>query len=240
VKTALKIALLLQIVTGLHWTLSIAMLEGQGGLEVLYRFVLVFSVQAGGFLFGVFAAWKYPQERGLARWLLGLPFVFFLLPGLLKTALGGRVTGGMLTLVILALVATIMVASLVVPRRIAKRLPAGLFRSRLLNGLILVGPLLGWLIFAGVLLWVFGVEDTSLRQARSSGTGYGVGVAFLMAATWLTGIGAASLGAACWGLLGLRSGVDGACRKLNIGQMLLALPGLLAGAFALYFLASQN
>ncbi|MGB5410166.1 MAG: hypothetical protein WBN09_01455 [Woeseiaceae bacterium] len=151
--------------------MSIAMLEGQGGLEVLYRFVLVFSVQAGGFFFGAFAVWRYPQERGLARWLLGLPFVFFLLPGLLKTAIGGRVTGGMLTLAILALVAAIMVASLVMPRRIANRLPAGLFRSRLFNGLILVGPLLGWLVFAGILLWVFGVEGTtSLRQARSSGT----------------------------------------------------------------------
>lgn len=240
-KMLLKIVLAVQIATGLYWTLTVAMTAGQGGIEVLYRFVLVFSLQSACFLLGLFAACKFPEQRLLARWLIGLPFVFFVLPGLLNVLLGGRVTDNMLVLAALAVVAVAIVASIVAPQRVARKLPGWMFTSRIFNYLILAGPLLGWLFFAGILFWLFAVEgETTLRQLRNSGTGYALGVAILMAATYLVGLGAASFGAASWGLLGLRSGVQDACRKLNVAQMLLALPGLLAGGLAIYFLASQN
>ncbi len=240
-RALLKVVLALQVLAGLYWTLTVAMTAGQGGIEVLYRFVMVFALQAACFLLGLFATWKFPEQRRVARWLIGLPFVFFFLPGLLKVLLRGRVTDGMLVMAALGVVGAAIAASIVAPQRVSRKLPGWMFTSRLFNSLILVGPLLGWLFFAGVLFWLFAVEgETTTRQLRNSGTGYGLGVAILMAATYLVGLGAVSFGAASWGLLGLRSGVQDACQKLNVAQMLLALPGLLAGGVAIYFLASQN
>jgi hypothetical protein len=240
-RTVLKFAVLLQVVAGLYWTLSIAMTAGQGGLEVLYRFVLVFSLQTACFLLGLVALLKLPEHRHIARWSVGLPFLFYFLPGLLKAVLGGPVTGGMLVIVALAGVLAAIVISIVAPRKVALKLPVWLFTSRLFNGLILLAPLLGWLTFGAVLFWLLVVEaETTTRQLRDSGTGSGLGVAILMAASYLVGLGSASFVVASWGLLVLRSGVQEACRKLNVAQILLALPGLLAGGFAIYFLASQN
>jgi hypothetical protein len=40
--------------------------------------------------------------------------------------------------------------------------------------------------------------------------------------------------------MGLHSGVERACRKLNVAQIAVATPGLLIGGFALFFLTSQS
>jgi hypothetical protein len=239
-RSVLNIVLFLEITSGAFWTFSFAMSKSPG-LETLGLFVLIYGVQAVCFLVGLWAYWRYPVERRKAGWILALPFVFLFLPGVLKNAAGGRLTESGLVALFLITATIVLTACLVIPRKVASKLPGILFRSRIFNSLFLLGPLLGWLFFIGILVWLFGVEgEATLRSIRRDATGYGVGSMIVIGAMYLIGLGCASLLSSAWAWLGLHSGVEDACRKLNIAQMIVAVPGLLIGGFAMFFFASQN
>ncbi len=229
----IRVALFLQVISGVFWTLTMAMMSGQGGLEVLALFLLVFALQAIGLLIGGWVHWRHPSERKIARWVLLLPFVFWFLPGVIKTLAGGRLTSAMLWLILALVAAAVLLACIVVPQKVAGKLPEFLFRSRFFNSVVLIGPLLGWVVFIGILFVVFGADGQSSAKAlRGNGTGYGLASAIAIAALYLLALGGGSLCSGIWGWVGLHSGVDDACSKLNIAQLVLATPGLLVGAIA--------
>jgi len=237
----LKIALFLQIASGAFWTLSLAMIEGRGGLEVLALLVLVYSIQAICFLIGLWAYWRHSEERRKATWLLVLPFVFWFLPGIVRSVGGGRLTESGFVALLLITVAVILLALVVVPRKVAGLVPSFLFRSRVFNSLVLMGPLLGWLFIIGLAGWLFGVRGEEMsRSTPSDSTGYGLASAIVLIAIYLVGLGIASLISGAWSWLSLRSGIEGACRKLNIAQMVVTVPGLIIGGFSVLFMLSQN
>ena len=229
----IRAALFLQIVSGVFWTLTMAMMSGQGGLEVLGLFLLVFALQAICLLIGGWVHWRYPSERKIARWVLLLPFIFWFLPGVIKTLAGGQLSSALLWLSLSVVAAAILLACILVPQKVAGKLPQFLFRSRLFNSVVLIGPLLGWIVFIGALFVVFGVDGQSFSKAlNGNGTGYGLASAILIAALYLLVLGGGSLCSGIWGWVGLHSGVDDACRRLNIAQLVLATPGLLVAAIA--------
>ena len=237
----LKFSLFMVIASGAFWTLSVASLGDSGGLEVLALFLMVFALQAIGFVIGLWMYWRHPDERRNARWLLALPFVFYFLPGVVKTLAGGQLSSGGLAALLLFIVAAILVASLIVPRKVAGRLPEFLFQSRFINTLILMLPMLGWLFIIGILVWLFVIEaEATSRSLSNDATGYGLAATIVIGSIYLVGLGAGSLLVGAWGWLGIRSGIDGACRKLNIAQLLVAAPGLLIGVFALYLMLMQT
>ena len=218
-----------------------AMKGGTGGLEVLAMFLVIFGLQAVGFVIGVWAYRAQPAMRRAARWLLGLPLVFYFLPDLVMAVAGGELSDAGLAAIVLFLLAVVLGACVVMPRKVASVLPAFLFQSKFVNALILVLVLLGWLFAIGVLVWLFGIEAEATSRALSrDATGYGRGASIVIGAIYLLGLGSGSLLVAAWAWLGLRSGVDGACRKLNVAQMLVATPGLLIGLVALYLMISQG
>ncbi len=236
-----KIALVLQIGSGALWTLALAMIEGRGGLGVLYIFVPVFSIQAICLIIGLWNYWRYPDRRRHARWLIALPVVFWFLPGIVKTMAGGHLTtGGLVTLLWIA-VAITLCASLAMPRKVAGLFPDFMFRSRVLNSLILAGPVCGWLVLAGILLWLFGVGgDESSGAVRRDSSANSAAYFMVAAAAYLIALGVSSLLCGMWAWLGLRSGIEGACRKLNVTQIVVASPGLLIGVISVLFLLTQN
>lgn len=241
ISTLLKIALAVQLVSGVFWTLTMSMMAGQGGLEVLAWFLLVFGAQAICFLVGAWAYWRYPDQRKIARWVLALPFVVWFLPGVIKSLAGGRLTSATLVIVLLGLASAILLVCLLVPRKVARKLPDILFRSRIFNSLVLIGPLLGWAFFIGVVFMIFGADDASTSRAlRGNGTGYALASTVVIAALYLIALGGGSLCSGIWGWVGLHSGVDGACRKLNIAQLVLAIPGLLVGILVAVSMLNQN
>lgn len=155
---------------------------------------------------------------------------------MINSLAGGHLSGDEMLVVGLVAAAVALVACLFVPRKVSGLLPAFLFRSRLWNSLILAGLVLCWLIPVGVIVFVFRGRPGS----TGGDTGEGLALAIVLAATYLILLGAGSLAGAAWGWLGLRSGVEGACRKLNIAQIVAAVPAGLMGVAALTFMASQN
>ena len=142
-----------------------AMKGGTGGLEVLAMFLVIFGLQAVGFVIGVWAYRAQPAMRRAARWLLGLPLVFYFLPDLVMAVAGGELSDAGLAAIVLFLLAVVLGACVVMPRKVASALPAFLFQSKFFNALILVLVLLGWLFAIGVLVWLFGIEAEALRSS---------------------------------------------------------------------------
>lgn len=240
-RTVLKTALFLEIAAGAFWTFSLAMIKGPGGLEVLGLFVLIYSIQAICLLVGLWAYWRHADVRRTAGWLLALPFVFLFLPGIVKNLAGGHLTESGFAALLLIAVTVILIVCFLMPRKVADKLPDFLFRSRLVNGLILSGLVLGWLFFAGILAWVFGVEgEQTARSLRGDATGYGLASMIVMTTLYLTALGGASLLSGAWAWMSLHSGIQGACRKLNLAQVVVATPGILIGGFAVFFVLGQN
>ena len=81
---------------------------------------------------------------------------------------------------------------------------------------------------------------TFVAVSRRVDTAVGLGVAMVVVQTITVPLNQLIHGgllvAGAWAWLGLRGGVDNACRKLNIAQLVVALPGILVGgtAFAWY------
>lgn len=233
-------ALILQVAAGMLWTLSMVMMTS-GGLEIVAMFVVIFAVQLLGLLIGAWAYWQHADLRQYAGWLLALPVLFLFLPSLLRRLAGGPVDAGVLFVMLLALLLAIIVACLAMPGRMGHIVPQGLYRSRLWNGLLLAGPLLGLLLLVAGLTWLLGVNGDETRRAlKTDATGVGLGSAIVIAAVYATCFGAYSLLIATWAWLGLHSDVEDACRKLNVAQLVVALPGVLLGAFALFLFTSQH
>jgi hypothetical protein len=240
VKWLTRIALLLQLATGAHWTIYLAMIEGRGGLEVLGALVVVYAVQLPGFLIGLWAWWKYPHHRVIASWLLVLPVAFLFLPAIVKSLAGGRLTSGHLRGLWMWACVLGVVACFAVPRKIAALLPTFLFQSRVLNGLVLLVPASAWLITGGLAGRVFGFEALDLPRAFDRDeTALAVGAVLAMLGGFLA-IGMTSLFSAAWGWLGMFSGAEAACRKLHITQLVVAVPGIALGTYTLVLLANRQ
>lgn len=235
-----RIALLLQLMSGIHWTIFLAGIEGRGGLEILGALVVVYSIQLPGFLIGLWTMWKYPKHRVIAAWLLILPVVFLFLPAIVKSMAGGRLTEGHLRWMWLWLCVLVVVPCIAMPGRIARRLPAFLYQSRVLNSLVLLVPVGAWLITAGLMIQVFGFDALNLPRAFDRDeTALAVG-AILALMSGILVLGTTSLLSAIHGWLGMFSGVEAACRKLHIAQLVVAVPGLALATCALAVLANRS
>ena len=232
----LKIALIAQILTGGWWTIVVATTPGRGDFGLLGLFVLVYGVQTAAFVIGLISLWRLPQQRRSAGAVVTLPFVFLVLPGIIKTIAGGHLLADSVVAMGLAAAGALVLASFLFPRTAALWIPAFLIRSRLFNALILFGVLTGWILIAVSLIWIGG----DAAQHYRGDTGYGLALGIILAATYLIGFGAASFLTAAWASLSLRGGIEHDCRRLNIAQFVLAFPGILAGGLALAFLFTQN
>ncbi len=233
---ALKIAVVLQYGFGLFWTFVWASTAGRGDFGMLPLILATAVVQVPGFLLSLWALWRHPELR---RWAIAgvvAPLVFWFLPGIVKNLAGGHLSaaesGGLLLIMLLVLFA----ACILVPRKVAGFVPDLLFRSRVFNGLILAGLVGGWLLLVGVFVFLSASKDGGYQ----GDTGYGLAYAIVILAIYLIGLGAGSLFSTVWAWLGLWSGVDGACRKLNIAQIVASVPGLLLGGLALAFVIQQG
>ncbi|MEO1203883.1 MAG: hypothetical protein AAFX10_14335 [Pseudomonadota bacterium] len=235
-KTALTIALLIQLVSGLVWTLAVAGTPGRGDFGLLALLLLVYACQLPGVLLGAWSLWRHPELRVRAGLSVASPVVFWFLPGIVKALSGGHLDAAEAMSVGLALLGALLAASVIAPRRVAAQVPAFLFRSNWFNGLLLTLNVLAWVAVIAV---VFLVVSGALGSPSGS-TGYALASAIVLAAVFLIGMGAGSLLLFAWALLSLRSGVDGACRRLNVAQLIVATPSMLLGMTALLFLASQR
>ncbi len=235
-RRALSLILFAQVISGLVWTLAIAGTPGRGDFGLLGLLVIVYAVQLAGALVGLWALWRNPALRRLAGMVVASPVVFWFLPGIVKTMAGGHLSSAEAATTGLVGLLLVVLASLIFPRRVAVLLPGFLFRSRLLNGLLLTALLLGWLLPVGILVFVF----SGGGNGTGGDTGEGLALAIVLGATWLIIIGGLSVLGAAWGWLGWRSGVEGACRKLHIAQIVAATPAGLMGAAALAFMGSQG
>jgi len=232
----LAIALFVQLSSGGLWTLAVAGTPGRGDFGLLGLFVIVYALQAVAVMPALWALWRHPAERRRAAWMLAMPVVFWFAPGIVKSLAGGHLSSEEMIVVLAAAAAIVLVACFVVPRRVAAFVPGFLVTSPVFNSLLLAGVIVGWLFLIGMAVLVFGGG----APASSDATGYGLAYAIVLASLSLIGFGAASLVAAAWAWIGLRSGLDGACRKLNVAQLVVSMPGLLIGAGAVMFLANQG
>lgn len=234
-RTALTIALCIQLVTGLIWTLAVAGTPGRGDFGLLGLLVVVYAVQLPLTMLGIYALWRHATLRRLAACVTASPVVFWFLPGIVKVLAGGHLSPDEAAIVGMTVLLIAILACFALPRRVAAILPAALFRSRVFNGLLLAGVIVGWLGIAAAVLLVIAGNGGGSQDA----TGYGLGSAIVLAAIYLICMGAGSLLVFTWAVLGLRSGVDGSCRKLNVAQLALSLPAGLLGIGSLLFMAAQ-
>ncbi len=231
----LNVAIGAQIVLGSLWTYSWAATAGNGDFGMLPFILLVYAVQLVGFLIGAVICWIAPDLRRRAFIALALPVVFLFLPGIVKSLAGGHLSSDEALTVLLIIGAMLLAACFIAPRRISNWLPAGLRTSRFFNGIVFTGVAAGWLVIIGIFAWVLGGSG-----GYKGDTGYGLAYAIVLGAVYFAGLGLASLFAATWAWIGLRSGPDNPCRSWNIAQMVVSAPGLIAGGLALAFLLSQQ
>ena len=232
----LKTTLIAQILTGGWWTFVVVTTPGRGDFGLLGLLVVVFAVQAVGFVVALISAWRFPQLRRSAAAGLALPFLCLVLPNLIRNLAGGHLVRGSVIAASIAVGGLLLLASFVFPRRAADWVPRFLIRSRTFNTLILFGVLTGWILIAVSLIWIGGDAAGHYR----GDTGYGLALGIILAATYLVGFGVASFLTAAWASLCLRGGIEHDCRYLNVAQIVLAVPGMLAGGLALAFMVSQD
>ena len=235
-RTAVAIAFCIQLATGLVWTLAVAGSPGRGDFALLGLFVVVYGLQLPAALLGLYALWRSAKPRVLAACVASSPVVFWFLPGIVKALAGGHLSQADAAVAGLVILLLATVACFVFPRQVADFLPSVLFRSRVFNGLLLAGPVAGWLGVGavGLLLAVGG------GSGSPGDTGYGLALAITLAAVYLICMGAGSLLVLTWAVLCLRSGIEGGCRKLNVAQLVVSLPAGLLGIGVLWFMAAQS
>jgi len=233
---ALKIIFIAELVLGGLWTLYGSMATGAGGLGVVYLLLIIFPLFAIFFLVAAWAYWKHPTERRRAGWIMALPVVFWFLPMMIRVLAGGVLNEhqfiAFLGIVVIAFFGTCFIA----PRSVVAVVPDFLLRSRLFNALIFIAVLLGWLFLVGIIIYVANEKGGSYR----GDTGYGLGLAIVIAAFYLVGLGLGSFVATAWAWLGLRGGVENTPRKWHIAQIVIALPGIVIGGIVLSWLAGQG
>ncbi len=221
---ALRTVLGAGIIVGVIWTVLAAMAHGAGGLAVFGLFLFVYALYAAFFVFAAWVYWKHPGERKLAGWIMVLPIVFWFLPLTVRSMAGGVLSTPQLIQALLAVTAVALLFCWIAPRKVAVVVPDFLLQSRLFNWTIILAVIAGWLFFVVVLLYVANTKSPS-----TSGTGEGLALAIVLAAIYLAWLGVGSFGAATWAWLSLRGGTGTATRKLNIAQLVVAVPGVLIG-----------
>lgn len=234
---AANITLSIQIVLALLWVVPASMADSSAGFGVLALFFYYVVASALPMLFGLWLLWRHPPQRRKAAVILLLPILSAFLPSLIQGVIGRPVAPAQFAGLIVLLLIGVALASIVVPRRIATALPAFVFRSRTVNGLLVAGLVFAWLFLViGILSALNDMPSGGYRRV----TGTGLAYALILLMIYVLSVAAASLFTAAWASLGLRSGVDGACRKLFVTQWLVALPGILAGLAAWVFWLAQR
>lgn len=230
---AIKIVLVLQILLAVAWVLTVASIGTEGGLALLalYFYYLVFSLPF--MLFGLWALWKRPEVRRNAAVIAGLPVAALFAPTIIKTILGGPLHGWQIAGLLLLAFVAFAIFSVIAPRQASTFIPNALFRSRLWNGLILAGIVFAWAYFIVIVLFLLN-ESSSNNYRDDSGTG--LAYAMIFGSAYIVIVSAAFILTSVWALLGLRGGVDDACRKLNIAQLLVAAPGIAIGAVVVWLM----
>lgn len=231
---ATTIALWSQSILAACFITWVSMLGKQGGLMVVALFFYYIPVAFLIALFGVWVAWRHPALRQSGLAIMLLPVAALFLPAILNSILGGPLLVQHLLAVLVLLAVAALFVSLFSPRRAVTVIPDALFRSRLWNGLIIFAIVAGWAFLVIVVVWA--LDDSNYRRD----TGMGLAYAIVFAALYVSAMGLASAVAATWAWLGLRGGVDNACRKLNIAQLVVALPGILVGGTVFAWFLGQG
>ena len=236
-KLALKIILGAEIVLGIVWTIAAAMAHGAGGLAVVGLFFIVYALFAAFFLFATWVCLAYENERGIAGWIMALPFVFWFAPVVIRSLSGGFMSQDQFVGLLFLLTVAAMATCWIFPRRAARLVPNFLVRSKLFNSLILAGVVCGWLFIVFVVLYL-----ANAPRSGPSDTDSGMALAYVivLAAMYLIGLGVASFSASTWAWLSLRGGFEATTRKLNIAQLVVAAPGILLGVLVAVWLAGQG
>ncbi|MEQ8205848.1 MAG: hypothetical protein RIA65_06710 [Woeseia sp.] len=234
---AANITLSIQVVLALLWVLPASMADKSDGFGVLALLFYYVIAAALPMLFALWLLWRHPQQRRKAAVILCLQLLSVFLPSLIQGVVGGPVEPAQVATLVVLLLIGVALASIMAPRRVAAALPAFLFRSRTVNGLIVAGLVIAWLFLAISVVLVLS-DGAASSYRRDTGTGLAYALILLM--IYVLSLAAASLFAAVWASLGLRSGLDGVCRKLFFVQWLVAAPGILAGLAACVFWLAQR
>ncbi|HNP34679.1 MAG TPA: hypothetical protein PKK10_02395 [Woeseiaceae bacterium] len=189
-------------------------------------------------LLGLWALIFRAPLRRVALWVTILPVAFLVIPMWIRSTMDGPIsTDFLLGLCGIAVFAALGWACLR-PRAVAELLPAGLFRSRPWNILMVLVPIAGWLppiVTLAVTRPAF--NDTASGQGSP---GMGVAMVIIAASAYMIFVSLASLLTAIWAWLGLRGAIEGTLRRLHWSQLLVAMPGIAAGALILICLLAQN
>ena len=231
---ALRIILWAEVLVGIHWTLLAATSWTTGGIAVLAALFYTYLLFAAFFLFAAWVYWKRPERRRIAGWIMALPFVFWFLPLLMRLPAGGDLSTKQLSAVLLVIATIALGLCWISPRKVAAIIPGFLLRSRLVNWLIVLALIAGWMLFVFALVYVANAKSPS-----TSGTGEGLALLIVMAAMYLIWLGLGSFLAATWAWLSLRGGVEPASRKLNYAQMICAAPAVLCGIVLAFWVQGQ-
>lgn len=227
---ATTIVLWAQAILATCFVVWVSMLGKQGGLMVVAMYFYYIPVGVLIALFGVWVAWRHPTLRRRGSAIIVLPVAAVFLPAILNSLLGGPLLGRHLLAVFIVFAVAVFFVSIFLPGRAVTVVPSVLFRSRIWNGILIIAIVAGWVFLAVAVFWA--MDDSNYRRD----TGMGLAYAIMFAALYVSAMGLASVATATWAWLGLRGGVDNACRKLNIAQLVVALPGILIGGvvFAWY------
>ncbi len=233
-RRTLQIIFTIEVLLGIFWTGVAAMAQGAGGLAAVFWLFVIYALFAVFVLVAAWAIWKHPEQRKLAGWIMVLPIVFWFLPMVVRAMAGGVLStkqlSGMAGLVLIAAVA----GCWLFPRKAATIVPQMLVRSRLFNWLILLAVVGGWAFLVAVIAFLANGSSSS-SSSGDMGLAYGI----VLGAMYLVGLGVASFGASTWAWVSLRGGVETPTRRLNIAQVVVAMPGVLIGILAITWLASQ-
>ena len=232
----LRLLLIVGVLLGMVWTLVAVTAQGAGGLGAFGIFLLLYAIYAVFFLVAAWAFWKHPHDRMLAGCVMVLPVVFFILPNVIRSMSGGALALSQLQSPVLLAVAALFVFCWLAPKKAVAAIPDFLLRSRFFNWLLLLAMLGGWLALLAALAFLsFGGKPGS-GQAGDWAVAYAV----VFGALYIVVMGAASLGTSTWAWVSLRGGSMPAVRKLNLAQLVLALPGILSGAAVAAWLSGQG
>lgn len=232
----LKSLLIVGVLLGLGWTLVAATAQGAGGLGAFGVFLLLYAIYAVFFLIAAWAFWKHPDDRLLAGWVMVLPIVFFVLPNVIRSMSGGALALSELRSPVLLAVAALFFFCWMAPKKAVAVFPDFLLRSRFFNWLLLVAMLGGWLALLAALAFLSFGGKPGPGQAGDWAVAYAV----VFGALYIVVMGAASLGTSTWAWVSLRGSSTPATRRLNIAQLVLALPGILSGAGVAAWLSGQG
>lgn len=231
----LQVVLGVEIALGLFWTYVAATADGAGGLAVVAFFFIIYAIFAVLFLFAAWVFWQRPAERKLAGWIMLLPFIFWFAPHIMRSMSGGALSESQFFAAGLLLIIAAIACCWLFPKKAAAIVPDFLLRSKLVNWLMIIAVIAGWLFFILVIAYV--VYEGG---ASTSDTGEGLGLAIVLAALYLVGLGIGSFGVATWAWLSLRSNIESATRRLNIAQLVVASPAVLIGCTVAFWLTAQG